>query len=114
MDVAQEVELITKELLDLIIEHLKENKIEAGQAQQLARDFLAILPIKDQADLLEKLKILGTKYKEANEIYLGELEKTTNNSADQALTQVRDYISHGNIDSAIETAKTLTDNPQQP
>lgn len=110
MDLTQEVELVKKELLELIIEHLKQNKIEAAQAQQLARDFLAILPIKDQADLLEKLKVLGSKYKEANEIYLGKLEEATNDSTDQALTQVRDQISHGNIDGAIETAKTLTQN----
>lgn len=109
MDLTQEVEQVKKELLELIIEHLKQNKIEAGEAQQLARDFLAILPIKDQADLLEKLKILGSKYKEANEIYLGKLEETTNDSADKALTQVRDQISHGNINGAIETAKNLTE-----
>ncbi len=114
MDLTQEVELVKKELLDLIIENLKQNKIEAGEAQQLARDFLAVLPIKNQVDLLEKLKTLGMKYKEANQIYLIELEKSNNNDTDQTLTQVRDQISQGNIDEAIQTAKTLTEHPQQP
>jgi len=112
MDLTQEVELVKKELLDLIIVHLKENKIEAGEAQQLARDFLAGLPIKDHADLLEKLKALGIKYKEANQIYLNELEKSNNSDKDQTLIQVRDQLSHGNIDEAISTAKSLTEHPQ--
>ncbi len=113
MDLKEEVELITKELLELIIENLKQNKIEASQAQQLARDFIALLPIKDQADLLDKLKTLGLKYKEANQIYLEELEKSTKNDNETALNQVRDQISHGDIDSAIKTAKTLTEHSQK-
>lgn len=110
MDIATEVEEVKKELLELIIEHLKQNKIEASQAQQLARDFLSVLPIKDQADLLNKLKSLGEKYKEANEVYLDELSKASDDQRDQALSQMRDHIKQGNIDGAIETAKTLTQN----
>ncbi|MBI2621410.1 MAG: hypothetical protein HYW63_02040 [Candidatus Levybacteria bacterium] len=109
MDITQEVEEVKKELLQLIIEHLKSNKIEAGAAQQLARDFLAVLPIKDQADLLQKLKNLGQKYPEAEKVYLDELEKATDEKRDQVLNQMRDFIRQGNIDSAISTAKTLTE-----
>lgn len=112
MDITQEVEEVKKELLELIIEHLKQNKIQADQAQQLARDFLAILPIRDQADLLGKLKNLGEKYKEANEVYLDELSKASDEKRDQALSMMRDYIKQGNIDQAIQTAKTLTQAPQ--
>ncbi len=108
MDIAQEVEEVKKELLELIIEHLKQNKIQAPQAQQLARDFLSVLPVKDQADLLAKLKNLGEKYKEAEEVYLGELEKASDNQRDQALNSMRDYVKQGNIDKAIEIAKSLT------
>ena len=108
MNLSEEVEIVKKELLDLVIENLKQNKIKAEDAQQLARDFLAILPVKSQADLLEKLRVLGVKYKEANEIYLGKLEKSSEDDRDKALDQVRDSISHGNIDGAIEAAKTLT------
>lgn len=114
MDITAEVEEVKKELLELIIEHLKQNKIQADEAQQLARDFLSVLPIKDQADLLSKLKNLGEKYKEANEVYLDELSKASDNQRDQALSQMRDHIKQGNIDGAIETAKTLTGNPSQP
>jgi hypothetical protein len=112
MDITQEVEDIKKELLELIIEHLKQNKIQAPQAQQLARDFLSVLPVKDQADLLSKLKNLGEKYKEAEEVYLDELSKTSDDKRDQALSQMRDFIKQGQIDQAIKTAKTLTQSPQ--
>ena len=55
MDIQKEVEQIKKELVDLIVLHLKANKMEAQTAQKLAADFLAILPVKDQKDLLDKL-----------------------------------------------------------
>lgn len=113
MNLAEEVESVKKELLELIIEHLKQNKIEATETQQLARDFLSALPIKDQADLLNKLKGLGEKYKEANEVYLEELEKVTDEKRDLALNSMRNFIKQGQIDQAITTAKTLTDNPQE-
>lgn len=113
MDLITEVEEVKKELLELIITHLKQNKIQASQAQQLARDFLAVLPIKDQADLLAKLKNLGEKYKEANEVYLEELQKATDEKRDQTLNQMRDLIKQGNIDHAIATAKTLTEPSSQ-
>lgn len=112
MDLVQEVEEVKKELLELIITHLKQNKIQAPQAQHLARDFIAVLPIKDQADLLAKLKSLGEKYKEAEEVYLGELGRASDSQRDQALSSMRDYIKQGNIEKAIETAKTLTQNSQ--
>lgn len=113
MNLAEEVELVKKELLELIVEHLKTNKIHAPEAQQLARDFLAVLPIKDQTDLLNKLKGLGQKYKEANEVYLDELEKATDEKRDLALNSMRDSIKQGQIDQAIQTAKSLTSNPTQ-
>ena len=108
MNIAQEVEKIEQELLDLILDHLKNNKIQVELAQQQARDFLSMLPIKDQADLLVKLKNLGNKYNESETVYLHELEKATDEKRDQALSQMRDYIKQGSIDRAIETAKTLT------
>lgn len=107
MDVAQEVEVVKKELLEIIINHLKENKIKTVDAQQLARDFLSVLPIKDQADLLAKLKTLGDNYPEAGQIYVGELEKSEEEKRSQTLTQIRNHIKLGNIDQAIASAKSI-------
>lgn len=113
MDISTEVEKVKQELLDLILDHLKRNKIEVPKAQQQARDFLSILPIKDQADLLVKLKNLGEKYPESEMVYLTELEKAENEKRDQILSHMRDLIKQGDIEQAISTAKTLTEPPPQ-
>ncbi len=112
MDVTLEIEEVKQELLDLILDHLKKNKIQTEQAQQQARDFLNALPIKDHADLLAKLKNLGHKYVESESVYLHELEKAEAEKRDEALSQIRDQIQKGNINSAISIAKALTSNPQ--
>ncbi len=107
MDLLQEVKQIEKELLDLIIAHLKANKIEVEKARQLARDFLAVLPVKDQKDLLMKLKNLGEQYEEVKEVYAEELAKVNEQIQEQTLNQMRDFIKQGNIDSAIAAAKNM-------
>lgn len=107
MDINQEVEEVKKELVEIIIERLKNNKIPLEKAQQLARDFLQILPIKDQAELLAKLKNLGEKYEEANAVFVKELSKDSEEKKDQALRSMRSSIQQGNIEQAISIAKTL-------
>ncbi len=107
MDIQQEVEEVKRELVELIIKHLRENKLPAEKAKKLAADFLSILPIEDQEDLLEKLKNLGKDYEEAKEIYAEELRKTSEEQRDQTLSQMRDHIQNGNIDQAIEAARMI-------
>ncbi len=107
MDISQEVNLVEKELLELILTHLENNKIDADKAQQLAKDFLAILPVADQKDLLEKLQSLSNTYEEAKELYVDELTKVSNEQRDLALTSMRDAIQKGNIEHAINAAKSL-------
>ena len=113
MDIQEEVLEVKREILDLILKHLKENKIEEEKARQLARDFLSILPIKDQVDLLSKLKNLGQKYPEAEKVYLDELQKASDEKRDHALSQMSEFIKQGNIEQAIATAKVLTENTQE-
>ena len=110
MDITKEVEEVERELLEIIIKHLEENKINVSDAQKLAADFLAMLPMQDKKDLLEKLKKLGAQYKEAQELYVEELAKTHEEKRDVALTQIRDAIAKGDIHNAITIAKTHTEN----
>lgn len=105
MDLQQEVEHIKEELIDIVIGHLRENKIDVARAKQLASDFLMLLPFKDQLDLVMKLKNLGEKYEEAKGIYVEELTKADNEHREQALNQMRDAIRIGNMDLAIAIAK---------
>lgn len=107
MDIQQEVEAIKKELVDLIVVHLRENKIDEQKARQLAADFLAVLPISTQRDLLEKLKSLGTKYPEAQELYVKELREVSDQQREQVLLQMRDCIKEGNMEQAIIIARTV-------
>lgn len=107
MDIQQQVEDVKRELVGLIIKHLRENKIPADKAKKLAEDFLKILPISDQQDLLDKLKTLGENYQEAKELYVDELKRVSEQKRNETLSQMRDYIKQGNIDRAIEAAHVL-------
>ena len=106
MDLQQEVEAIKAELVALIVKHLKENKIELEKARKLAADFLQVLPVRDQQDLLLKLKNLGEEYAEAREIYVREMGKFNEEVRHKALSQMHDLIKSGNIEAAISVAKT--------
>lgn len=108
MDITEEVELVKKELVDLIIAHLRENKIEADKARELASDFLDVLPIENHQDLLDKLKQLGEKYQEAQALYVERLGQVTSQQTEQALNNMRDAIAKGNMDHAITVAKTMS------
>lgn len=107
MDLVEEVKSVEKELAQLIIDHLKANKIAVDVARQQARDFLAALPVKDQKDFLEKLKQLGQKYEEAKIVYAEELGKVNEIERLQALDSMRIFIQQGDMESAIGVAKTL-------
>ena len=112
MDLQLEVEQVKKELVELIIVHLRENKIDVDKSRQLAADFLAVLPITDWQDLLNKLKTLGQKYKEAQELYVEEFRKVSDQKRNDALNSMRKCILQGNMDEAITVAKSLqTINP---
>lgn len=107
MDITTEVKQVEKELVELIVESLKLNRIAVETARQQAKDFLAILPVKDQKDLLDKLKGLGEKYIEAKEVYAEELGKINEVVRQQTLDSMRAYIQQGNIDAAIIAAKAM-------
>lgn len=107
MDIQQEVEEVKKELVALIVKNLKENKIEIAKARKLAGDFLSVLPVRDQKDLLLKLKNLGEQYAEARQIYVQELGKFNEEQRHQALSQMHNLIKEGKIEDAIAVAKSV-------
>src|SRR5258708_3355472 len=61
---------VEKDLLYQIMLHLRQRKISKEQSQQLAKDFLALLPVQDKKELLDKLYKLGEHNPEAKEVYL--------------------------------------------
>lgn len=108
MDLQEEVIVVEKELLDVILSHVEEGKIDLPTAKKQAQEFLAQLPFQDKKDLLQKLKELGAKYEEIQEVYVEEWSKDSTKERDIALLKMRDAIKQGNIDHAINTAKTVT------
>lgn len=103
----QELDAIENELLELIARHLQDNKMDAQTAQKLATDFLAVLPIQNRQDLLNKLKNLGEKYGEVKQVYMQEFSKDTTAKEQEALTKMTHAIRQGNIDHALSIAKDL-------
>lgn len=101
------LDAIERELLELIIQHLENNSLDVRQARKLAKDFLAILPVSNREDLLNKLKNLGTKYREAKQIYIEESGKDTIAKEQQALQGMSEAIKQGKIDHALSIAKEL-------
>ena len=109
MDVLQkEIEIIEEALLDLMMQRLDAEKMTPEQAQQLSKDFLALLPIHDKKEMLEKLKKLSEQHPDAKELYIEELGKAKDKERDAVLNKMRDAIHGGDISAALETAKTYT------
>lgn len=102
------MEKIKKQLVELIIRHLKEKKITAANAKKLATEFLQTLPISDYQDMLLKLNTLGNKYPEAKVLYIQELKEVNDTKRDEALTHMRNAIVQGNIEQAITMAKGVS------
>lgn len=113
MDLQEEVNELEKQLLEVISKKLEENKIEVGKAQELARDFLAILPVTDREDLLKKLQDLSGRYEEVKPLYIHEYAKMDDLKKDEVLTHMRNSIHTGNIDQAIEIAKAYSEKKSQ-
>jgi len=107
MDVKQEVEIVKKELVEIIIESLKANKISVDEAKKLANDFLNVLPVSSYNDLLNKLKSLGEEHSEVKKIYVDELEKASKARDKEALNKMRDLIKLGKIEEAVSVANSM-------
>jgi hypothetical protein len=110
MDIQQQTEAVEKELLDLIIRYLRQSQIDVRTASKLARDFLAVLPMKNRQDLLQKLKDLSENYDAVKLVYQQELSKDEGEREKQALKQMQHAIRQGNIEHAINVAKSLQNN----
>ena len=99
------IKQVEEDLLKHIVANMEKSTLSVEQSQQLARDFLAILPAKDKADLLDKLNGLGQTYDEAKAVYLDFAKPYHAEKREQALSQLSQLIKQGNIEQAITIAK---------
>lgn len=96
---------VEEELLREIITRLEKGSLTVDNAQKLAKEFLALLPVKDQQDLLEKLHTLSGKNTDARGIYLKYAIPLEEQERHQKLELMSKHIHSGNIEQAIAVAK---------
>ncbi len=99
------VDQVERDLLAHIYTNLKENKLSGVAAQELAKEFLALLPFKDKKDLVDKLSNLGQKYPEARQTYVNLGIPLVEQERLERIEQMRAHISTGDLDKALEVAK---------
>lgn len=104
-DVQKLVRSVEKDLLYEIVMNLRQQLVSKAEVQRLAKDFLAMLPIKDEKDMIEKLKILGRKYPEVRNLYVKYGIQYHEKSKAEVLELMEKYIGDGQIEQAIEVAK---------
>lgn len=96
---------IEKELLNAIITRLENNNMSAEEAQQLAQQFLTLLPVADQKDLLTKLYKLSQTNNAAKSIYIEYMKPHEENERQKKLTLISQHLHQGNIEEALGIAK---------
>lgn len=96
---------IEKELLAEITKNLDQEKMSPEEAEELAKEFLALLPIKDQEDLLEKLSKFSQQSTEAQGIYLKFAKPLEEEERQKKLTLMSQHIKNGEIEHALAVAK---------
>ncbi len=96
---------VEKDLMRHIIDNMKNKRMHLEDAKRLAKEFLALLPISDKGDLLDKLNVLSLKYGPAKEIYVKFNGSEEEVKRQKLLSQMRDHIKSGNIEQAIAVAK---------
>ena len=104
-DLDDAVKQVEKELLLEIVKNLDASKITPEQAQLQAKEFLALLPIQDKKDLLDKLQKLSQTNLETKEIYLNYARSFDEEEKQKQLKLMSEHIKNGEIEHAISVAK---------
>ena len=96
---------IEDELFNEIVNNLEQASITVEEAQQLARDFLALLPLEDKKDVLKKLYTLSQKHDEARKIYIEYAAPYEEEERQRRLTLISQHLKSGKIEDALAAAK---------
>lgn len=99
------VENVEKELLDEIIKNLEQNTLSEEEAQEIAQEFLALLPIEDKQDLLKKLHELSVDHIQTQPVYLQYAKPFEEEEREKKLKQISHHIKKGQIEHALAVAK---------
>ena len=101
----QFIEQVEKDLLEHIVESMKDRKVSVEEAQSLARDFLALLPPQGKTDLLNILRSLAGKHPLVINVYHDFAVAESNEERDKKLDLAAQHIQQGEIEKALEVVK---------
>ena len=96
---------IENELLDIITQNLDQEKMTVEQAQEIAKEFLALLPLQDKKDLLEKLYKFGLDHTETKSLYIKFAKPVEEEERQRKLRLMSEHIKNGQIEHALAIAK---------
>ncbi|HEX8932198.1 MAG TPA: hypothetical protein VF810_03530 [Patescibacteria group bacterium] len=96
---------IEKDLFDEIVRNLDQATITAEEAQSVAQEFFALLPLQDKKDLLDKLYKLSVDHTETRNLYLKFAKPIEENDRQQKLALMSQHIINGQLDHALAVAK---------
>lgn len=99
------VQDVEKELLLEIVRRLDEDKMSVEEAQQLAKDFLVLLPMQDKKDLLDKLFKLSQANIGVKGVYLKYAKPFEEEEREKKLELMSKHIKSGKIEEALAVAK---------
>jgi len=94
-----------KDLVNEIVEKLRDNELTPEASRMLAKEFLSHLPPKDLPTLVEVLHNLSTEYKEVREVYAKYYGMQGDMQDAEKIHAMAMHIHQGNIESAIKVAK---------
>jgi hypothetical protein len=96
---------VEKELLQVIIDNLDQAKMTVEEAQAVAKEFLALLPLQDKKDLLDKLYKLSQDHSETKGMYLKFAKPYEEEERLKKLELMSKHIKNGQIEHALAIAK---------
>lgn len=95
---------IEESLLDQIIADLREGKMILGEAKYLAKDFLALLPVKSKEELLDKLYNLKQTYPQARKVFGNYFQRFEEEKTAQRLAILRRSMQQKDYEHALENS----------
>lgn len=93
---------VEKKLFACLVEHIKRSQLTVGQAQDMAKEFTALLPAQNKEALINILQRVGEHFSPAQEVYLSYAKSDEENLKEQTLSQVGPLIQSGDINAALE------------
>ena len=96
---------IENELLQIITDNLDQEKMTVEDAQKIAKEFLALLPLQDKHDLLNKLYKFGLGHTETKGLYLKYAKPIEEEERQKKLTLMSEHIKNGQLEHALAVAK---------